>query len=123
MKLTSILTAAILLATPAAALAHAPKIGVNGGPQTNAGPYHMELIAKEKALDVYLRDHGDKAVATAGFAGTAIFVIDGKSERIELKPTGDNRLTGTASIALPNEPAGVVRVTMPGGGTAQGQFK
>lgn len=123
MKSTPVLAAAILLAMSAAALAHAPKIGVNGGPQTNAGPYHMELIAKEKSLDVYLRDHGDKSVATAGFAGTAIFVIDGKSERIELKPTGDNRLTGTASVALPKEPAGVVRVTMPGGGTAQGQFK
>jgi hypothetical protein len=33
-------------------------------------------------LQVFLRDHSDKAVMTEGFKGTAIFVIDGKPQRI-----------------------------------------
>lgn len=122
MKPGSILFAAlIVLAAPA--YAHAPKVGVNGGPQTNAGAFHMEMVVKDKTLAVFLRDHGDKAVATEGFSGTAILVIEGKSERISLAPGGDNRLSGTSTVPLPAEPIGVVRVTLPSGGTVQGQFK
>jgi hypothetical protein len=119
----TVLAAAAMVALPVAALAHAPKVGHHGGPQTNAGPYHLEIVAKDKTLSVYLHDHGDKPVATTGFTGTAIFVIDGKSERIDLAPANAESLAGTASVALPEEPKGVVRLTAPGGSIVQGQFK
>jgi hypothetical protein len=122
MKLGSILFPALIMFS-AAAFAHAPKVGVNGGPQTNAGAYHVEMVIKDRTLAVYLRDHGDKPVATEGFGGTAILVIEGKSERINLTPGGDNRLTGTSTVPLPVAPTGVVRLTIPAGGTVQGQFK
>lgn len=121
MKL-KIMLAAALIAAPIAAQAHAPKVGHNGGPQTDAGGFHLEIKPDGTTLAVYLRDHSDKEVATQGFKGTAIFLLDGKAERIPLAPDGDNRLTGTATVPLPPEPKGAVQITTPTGSTLQGRF-
>lgn len=117
-----LIIAAALALTPAMAWAHAPKVGHNGGPQADAGAFHVELVARGTALHVHLRDHSDRAVQTDGFKGTAIFVIDGKPERIVLTPSGDNTLKGTSSVPLPSEPKGAVQITTPSGGTAQAKF-
>lgn len=122
--------AALALALSAAALpvlsmpakAHAPKVGHHGGPQANGGSYHVEIVPKDTVLDVYLRDHGDNPVATNGFKATALFVIDGKPQRIVLEPGGDNRLTGTSPVALPAEPKGAVQIIAPNGSTASARF-
>jgi hypothetical protein len=82
MRLIIAFLAAGLANLPAGSFAHAPKIGENGGLQTDAGSFHVELIAKENSVDVYLRDHANKVVASAGFKGTAILMIDGKPLRI-----------------------------------------
>ena len=116
-----IITALALV--PIGASAHAPKIGQNGGPQEDAGSFHVEIVPKGMVLQVYLKDHADKAVTSSGFKGTAIFVIDGKAERITLTPAGENQLKGTASVDLPLEPKGAVQITTPTGSTVQAKFK
>ena len=63
-------------------------------------------MPKGTTLQVFLRDHSDKDVKTDGFKGTAIFVIDGKPQRIPLTPAGENRLSGTSSVDLPTKPKG-----------------
>ena len=123
MRLAIALLTAALAILPAGSFAHAPKVGENGGAQTDAGNYHVELVAKETNIEVFLRDHSNKAVATTGFKGAAILVIDGKPLRIELSPAGDNRLTGTAPVALPQAPKGAVLITTSSGNTAQGKFQ
>jgi hypothetical protein len=122
MHLKTIVTVAALLATPSIVLAHGPKIGANGGVQADAGSFHVEVVPKGTNLQVFLRDHSDKAVTTDGFKGTAIFVIEGKPQRIPLMPAGENRLSGTASVALPDTPKGAVQITTPSGGTMQAKF-
>ena len=62
-------------------------------------------------LQVYLRDHSDKAVSTQGWKGIAIFTINGKAQRITLTPGGDNQLKGTSAVDLPAEPKGAVQIT------------
>jgi hypothetical protein len=111
------------LALPIGASAHAPKIGQNGGPQEDAGSFHVEIVPKGTVLQVYLKDQADKAVTSSGFKGTAIFVIDGKAERITLTPAGENQLKGTSSVDLPAEPKGAVQITTPTGSTVQAKFK
>jgi hypothetical protein len=108
---------------PLGASAHAPKIGQNGGPQEDAGSFHVEIVPKGTVLQVYLKDHSDKPVSTSGFKGTAILVIKGKAERIMLTPAGENQLTGTSSVDLPPELKGAVQITTPAGSTAQAKFK
>jgi hypothetical protein len=122
MKLKTFWIIAALLVAPSIGLAHAPKVGANGGAQADAGSFHVEVVPRGTTLQVFLRDHGDNAVKTDGFKGTAIFVIDGKPQRIPLSPAGDNRLSGTSAVNLPTQPKGAVQITTPSGSTMQAKF-
>jgi hypothetical protein len=117
-----LVTAFVLTVLPLAGHAHAPKVGHNGGPQTDAGTYHVEVVAKGTDLVIYLHDHFDKPVSSQGFKGTAIFVIGGKTERISLTPGGDNTLKGTATVTIPATPKGAVQIIPPTGSTVQAKF-
>ena len=122
MTIKTLIAAFMLMLPPLAGHAHSPSIGHNGGPQTDAGTYHAELVVKGTELQVYLRDHSDKPVSTQGFKGVAIFVMGGKTERITLAPSGDNVLKGTATVTLPATPKGAVQITPPSGPTVQARF-
>jgi len=122
MKRRDFITAGALTMMSISALAHGPKVGQNGGPQVDAGSFHVEIVSRGTLLQVYLRDHSDKAVSTEGFKGLAILVINGKAERITLTPAGQNQLTGTSSVALPAEPKGAVQITTATGSTVQAKF-
>ena len=109
---------ALIMALPA--VAHETK-GPNGGKVVDAGEYHVELVAKDVNVAVFVTDGSDKPVPATGFKGTAILVVDGKPQRITLEPQGAN-LTGKAAVALPAEPKGAVQLTTPAGSTVQGKF-
>src|SRR6187397_2281862 len=104
MTLRNFLIAVVLIATTSFAYAHGPKVGANGGAQADAGSFHVEVVPQGTTLQVFLRDHSDNAVKTDGFKGTAIFVIEGKPQRIPLSPAGENRLSGTSAVNLPTQP-------------------
>ena len=114
--------AAALVAAASLALAHAPKVGAHGGAQADAGSFHVEVVSQGTTVEVFLRDHADRAVATDGFKGTAIFVVDGKAQRIPLLPAGENRLTGSSPVAIPSEAKGAVQITTRTGSTVQARF-
>src|SRR6476660_9222893 len=122
MKAKILAVAATLAMAASAALAHAPKVGVHGGPQVDAGSFHVEIVARGTLLQVYLRDHSDKAVSTQGWKGIAILTVGGTAQRITLTPAGDNQLKGTASVDLPEDPKGAVRLTTSSGNTVQAKF-
>ena len=122
MSVKNLAAVVLLVATTTFAGAHAPKVGANGGPQADAGSFHVEVVAKGTSLQVFLRDHSDKVVLTDGYKGTAIFVVDGKPQRIPLAPAGDNALTGTSTVTIPREPKGAVQITTPTGSTVQAKF-
>jgi hypothetical protein len=112
-----------MLAAVMPALAHDVPKGPNGGRVVEAGAYHVELVATQDAVELYVTDADDKPVPPAGFKGTAILVVDGKPQRIALAPDGNTRLSGKATVVLPKEPKGVVQLVAPDGKTAQAQFK
>ena len=122
MKLKIVTAVAAVIATASFTFAHAPKVGANGGAQADAGSFHVEVVSQGTTLQVFLRDHGDKAVPTAGYKGTAIFVIEGKPQRIPLAPAGENKMTGTSAVSIPSEPKGAVQITTPTGSTVQAKF-
>jgi hypothetical protein len=120
MNLKTLLLAGVLaLAGPA--LGHDAK-GPNGGRVTDAGTYHVELVAKQNTLELFVSDAGEKPVPPTGFKALAILVVDGKPLRITLEPSDKGRLTGKASVTLPTLPKGVVQLTSPDGKTAQAKF-
>jgi hypothetical protein len=122
MQMKILTAAAALVMALFPARAHSPKIGIHGGPQVDAGSFHVELVPRGTLLQVYLRDHSDKAVSTQGWKGIAILTIGGTAHRITLTPAGDNQLNGTASVDLPEDPKGAVRISTPSGSTVQAKF-
>jgi hypothetical protein len=117
-----ILLAASALIVAVPALAHDVAKGPHGGPVAEAGNYHVELVARDNLVDVFLTDASDMPLSPTGFKGVAILVIGGKSSRVTLEPTADARLSGKAAGTLPAELKGVVQITAPGGKTAQAKF-
>jgi hypothetical protein len=121
MKFTIVALGSIILtALPAAA--HEVEKGPNGGRVVEAGAHHVELVANEKTVNVFVTDAHDNPVSINGFKGVAIFTISGKAQRIPLEPKEGTRLSGISPVALPAEPVGVVQITAPDGKTAQGRF-
>ena len=116
-----LLIALTLALTALPATAHEAAKGPNGGRIADAGSYHVELVARGDALEAFLTDGQEKPVAPAGFKGTALFVVDGKPQRISLEPEGA-RLAGKSSIPLPASPKGAVQITSPDGKTASARF-
>ena len=96
--------------------------GTNGGRIADAGSYHVEMVAKSDVVDVFISDASEKPVAASGFKGMAILVAGGKSQRVVLAPVEGARLSGSATVALPNQPKGVVQLTAPDGKTVQAKF-
>jgi hypothetical protein len=119
MKFGIVVLAVALLAVPASA--HGPKSS-HGGRIVNAGPYHAELVAKERTIEIFLLGHDDKPVDPSGFKGVAILNVEGKVERITLAPSEKNALSGTAATALPANPKGAIQLTAPDGKTATAKF-
>jgi hypothetical protein len=115
------LTLGIALLAALPAYAHEPK-AAHGGRVAEAGPYHVELVAKDTAIEVFLIGENDKPIDPKGFKGVAIFSLGGKAERITLAPSGKNNLSGTAPTALPAKPKGAVQLTAPDGNTATARF-
>jgi hypothetical protein len=122
MKRLSLLAVAILLAA-GTAVAHGPDRGKHGGPQVDAGDYHVEMVAKDTTLSIYVNNDKDQPVDAKGFKATGLFVVSGKAQRIELKHESENKLSGTSPVALPTKLKGAVQIMMPGGKTLQAKFE
>lgn len=103
--------------------AHEAAKGRNGGLRVDAGKYHTELVVDGSTnVVVHLSDVDDKPIPASGFKATAILIIDGKSQRVELTPTEPSKLVGTAPGAVKPGVKGVVQLTSPDGATQQGKF-
>ena len=113
----------LVLAFVAPLSAHEAAKGRHGGLRVDAGKYHTELLVDgSTSVIVFLSDADDKPIPAAGFKGTAILIIDGKSQRIELTPAEASRLVGTAPSPVKPGIKGVVQLTAPDGATSQGKF-
>jgi hypothetical protein len=121
MKRFSIALLASLVA--GGAYAHGPDKGANGGSQVDAGDYHIEMVAKDTTLAVYINNDKSEPVDAKNFKATGIFVVAGKPQRIELKHDNQNKLTGTSAVALPAALKGAVQITLPTGKTIQARFE
>lgn len=103
--------------------AHEAAKGNNGGLRVDAGKFHTELLVDGSTnVAVFVSDENDKPIPATGFKATAILIIDGKSQRIQLLPADASKLAGTAPAPVNPGVKGVVQLTAPDGATAQGKF-
>ena len=63
----------------------------HGGTVVTVEKYHYEMVAEEKAAQVYLLDEKENTLPISGVTGSAVFQIPGKgSKTVTLAPSGDH---------------------------------
>ena len=96
----------------------------HGGQLRMAGPYHLELVAKDKELVLYVTDHGDNPVKTEGGTAKATIQIGkGKAATtVKLEPAGENQMKGQGEFTLKPESVIVVFVKLAGDEAQSARF-
>ncbi len=80
-----------------------------------AGPYHLELVAKDNELVLYVTDHADKNINTDGGLGMANVQVGkaGTNISVELEPAGGNTFKGIEAFSVKPETVIVVFIKLP----------
>jgi hypothetical protein len=95
----------------------------HGGKIIDAGAHHLEIVAKDGELEVYVTDEEEKPVVIDGAKATANVLSEGKMEDIELAPGTENALKGTGTFKAVKGTTIVVTLTMPGHKPVQARIK
>ena len=101
----------------------------NGGQLRMAGAYHFELVLdrsskepRDNAVLLYLTDHGDAKLPSAGTKATVTLLGSGTKATASLQPDGGNRLKGMARYAATADLKAVVSFTAADGKNEQARF-
>ena len=120
-RVAALLIGAALTAVSAFAGAHTEEFfdsreSAHGGQTRMAGPYHLELVAKDKEIVLYVMDHADRNLGTEGGGGKATIQIGKAKDKtsVKLEPAGDNMLKGVGDFAVTPETVVTVFVEIPG---------
>jgi hypothetical protein len=111
-----VFAACLVLAWPAAA--H-QGTGPHGGPVTDAGPYYVELIAKEDQLRIFVfDDKTDSPVEVKQASATATVLAGQDKQTVTLQPgppgTDDNAMVGQLAVKADSGLRIVVLIQLPG---------
>ena len=87
----------------------------HGGQIRGTGPYHLELVAKDGELLVYVTDHLNNEINTTGGEGKANIQRGKTRSRItvKLEPSQSNMFTGRGEFQLDPKTVIVVFVKLP----------
>jgi hypothetical protein len=110
--------AALTLALPAHAHDAKP---MHGGKVVDAADHHLELVAKDGTLTLYVRNEQDKPEAVKDAKATATVLSGGKQEVVTLTP-GTDSLSGKGALPIAKGTRVVVSLTMPGRKAVQARF-
>jgi hypothetical protein len=88
----------------------------HGGQVRAAGPYHLELVAKDGELVLHVTDHAGQDINTDGGEGKANIQQDttGSKFTVKLEPSQQNMFTGSGEFRINPETVIVVFVKLPG---------
>ncbi len=119
----SLIASLILVVSFSVTAAHEQRVGPRGGALVDAGTYHVELVTRDRAVEIFVSDAQDKPLPAAGFKALAILAIAGKSVRVTLEPSADGtKLVGSTAEPLPARVKGAVQLTGSDGKTATGRI-
>lgn len=88
----------------------------HGGQVRAAGPYHLELIAKDGELALHMTDHAGQEIKTDGGEGKANIqqAKAGSKITVRLEPSQQNMFTGSGEFQVAEDTVIVVFVKLPG---------
>jgi hypothetical protein len=92
-----------------------PVKALHGGQSLSAGPYHLELVAKDGELILYVTDHSDKAIPSDGAKAKASIQqgFEKAQIQVELEPSGENTLKGTGAFTINSDTGILVFLRLP----------
>ena len=121
LRIAALLIGATLAGVSALAGAHTEEYfdsreSAHGGQTRMAGPYHLELVARDKEIVLYVMDHADRNLGTEGGGGKATIQIGKAKDKtsVKLEPAGDNMLKGVGDFAVTPETVVTIFVELPG---------
>lgn len=119
----SLLLSASLMAAPA--LAHSDhEHGPNGGILVEADPYHLELkTSKDGSLVLWVMDHDNKLLPTAGTSATATVLVHKKPVQVNLSAEANGTFAGKGDFKLDHDTIVVIAYKSADGKTIQGRFE
>lgn len=85
----------------------------HGGQVVVAGHDHLELVAKDGELTLYVRGEDDKPEPVKGAVASATVLAAGKQVSVKLEPQGENVLKGSGAFTVAKGMRVVVSLTMP----------
>jgi hypothetical protein len=87
----------------------------HGGQVRAAGPYHLELVVKDRELVLHVTDHAWQEIHTDGGEGKATIQQGkaGSKTTVKLDPSQQNMLTGNGEFHVTPETVIVVFVKLP----------
>ena len=116
--ITAVLTAPLLILQPV--WAHTDESldampSPHGGQVRAAGPYHLELVAKDGELALHVTDHAGQDIHTDDGEGKANIQQHkaGSKITVKLNPSPQNMLTGSGEFHVDPETVIVVFVKLP----------
>lgn len=72
----------------------------HGGQLRMAGPYHLELVAKDGEITLHVADHMDNKISTDGGEGKATIQTGETRTHVGLHPAGDNMLKAAGDFPV-----------------------
>lgn len=95
----------LLIVLPNLAVSGNDQTGAHGGQVRAVGPYHLELVAKDGELQLFVTDQNNQnEVQTKGGSGRAnISDNDGNRVRVDLTPVFGNLMRGTGDFKITPE--------------------
>lgn len=108
----------MILALPLSAGAHTDEYfesvqAPHGGQLRMTGPYHMELLAKDGELTVYVTDHADNPISVDGGLAKANIETGPTRTQVNMHPVGNNMLRGSGTFSLTPNAVVVVFMKLP----------
>tara|TARA_Y100001936_G_C16086977_1_gene682514 strand:+ start:1298 stop:1852 length:555 start_codon:yes stop_codon:yes gene_type:complete len=89
-------------------------VAPHGGQMRMAGPYHMEIVAKDKEIVLYITDHANVKVSVDEGIAKAT-VQNGKAKTtVKLQPKGNNLFRGKGNFIVTPKTKIMVFVKLPG---------
>ncbi|TFH06872.1 MAG: hypothetical protein E4H07_09865 [Nitrosomonadales bacterium] len=85
----------------------------HGGQMRMAGPYHLEIVTKDKEIALYVTDHANTKISINGGVSKAIFQTGETKTTVKLEPACDNVFKGTGDFMVTPETKVIVFVRLP----------
>lgn len=95
----------------------------HGGLVEHTEHHHLELVATDDELTVYVTTEAGKPEAVEGAKATATVLSEGKAVQVMLKTAGGNKLQGTGSFKTGSGTTIVINMTLPERETEQVRFR